>query len=90
MHEERTRIIRNVILYIHLLQNGKVYYISRATLKAANKQFNTLNNNFEMTLTSDSEIIPCHDTGTDIPAIQFNFVPISDIENKERNCILGI
>lgn len=76
--------------FYDMIENGKVYYISRATLKAANKQFNTLNNNFEMTLTSDSEIIPCHDTGTDIPAIQFNFVPISDIENKERNCILDV
>ena len=74
---------------IHFLQIGKVYYISRATLKTANKQFNNLKNDYEMSLTGDSEIIPCHDIGDKIPTLQFDFIPINDIEQKEKNDIIG-
>lgn len=42
-----------------------------------------------MTLTGDSEIIPCHDTGDEIPTLQFDFIPINDIEQKEKNDIIG-
>ena len=42
-----------------------------------------------MTLTGDSEIIPCHDAGNDIPSLQFDFIPISDIEQKQANDLIG-
>nr|XP_012139145.1 PREDICTED: replication protein A 70 kDa DNA-binding subunit isoform X2 [Megachile rotundata] len=71
--------------FYDMLEVGKVYYISRATLKTANKQFNHLKNDYEMTLTGDTEIIPCHDGGNEIPTLQFNFQPISDVETKEKN-----
>ncbi|XP_076637806.1 replication protein A 70 [Colletes latitarsis] len=76
--------------YYDMIEIGKVYYISRATLKAANKQFNRLNNDYEMTLNGDSEIIPCHNTGDDIPSLQFNFIPISDVEKTEKNDIIDL
>ncbi|XP_076284159.1 replication protein A 70 [Lasioglossum baleicum] len=76
--------------FYDMLEIGKVYYISRATLKTANKQFNNLRNDYEMTLTGDSEIIPCHDAGNDIPSLQFDFVPIKDVEIKEKNDIIDI
>lgn len=58
-------------------------------MKTANRKFNNLKNDYEMTLTGDSEIIPCHDAGNDIPSLQFNFIPISDIEQKEANDMIG-
>ncbi|KOC64699.1 Replication protein A 70 kDa DNA-binding subunit [Habropoda laboriosa] len=76
--------------FYDMLEVGKVYYISRASLKTANKQFNNLKNDYEMTLIGDSEIIPCHDSGNDIPSLQFNFVPINDIEKKEKNDLMDI
>ncbi|CAK9822669.1 Replication protein A 70 kDa DNA-binding subunit [Anthophora retusa] len=76
--------------FYDVIEAGKVYYISRANLKTANKQFNNLQNDYEMTLTGDSEIIPCHDSGSEIPSLQFNFVPISDIEKKEKNDLMDI
>ncbi|OAD56898.1 Replication protein A 70 kDa DNA-binding subunit [Eufriesea mexicana] len=76
--------------FYDMIEMGKVYYISRATLKTANKQFNNLKNDYEMTLTGDSEVIPCHDNESDIPSLQFDFVPINDIEKKERNDIMDI
>lgn len=57
-------------------------------MKPANKQFNNLKNDYEMTLTADSEIIPCHEEA-DIPMIQFNFIPISSIEEKNKDDIIG-
>ncbi|XP_076656555.1 replication protein A 70 [Halictus rubicundus] len=76
--------------FYDMLEIGKVYYISRATLKTANKQFNNLKNDYEMTLNGDSEIIPCHDDTNEIPSLQFAFAPISDVEKKERNDIIDI
>ncbi|XP_016913881.2 replication protein A 70 kDa DNA-binding subunit [Apis cerana] len=76
--------------FYDMLEIGKVYYISRATLKPANKQFNNLKNDYEMTLIGDSEIIPCHDSGDDIPSLQFDFVSINDINKKEQNDIMDI
>lgn len=43
-----------------------------------------------MSMTQDTEIIPCHDDVDDIPMIQFNFVPINAIENKEKNEVIGM
>ncbi|KZC11216.1 Replication protein A 70 kDa DNA-binding subunit [Dufourea novaeangliae] len=76
--------------FYEMLEIGKVYYISRAALKTANKQFNNLRNDYEMTLNADSEIIPCHNSGDDIPSLQFDFLPISDVEKKEKNDIMDI
>ncbi|CAL7949670.1 unnamed protein product [Xylocopa violacea] len=76
--------------FFNMLEVGKVYYISRGALKTANKQFNNLKNDYEMTLTGDSEIIQCHDCGDDIPTLQFDFVPISAIETKEKNEIVDV
>ncbi|XP_060826818.1 replication protein A 70 kDa DNA-binding subunit isoform X2 [Bombus pascuorum] len=76
--------------FYDMIEIGKVYYISRATLKTANKQFNNLKNDYEMTLTGDSEIIPCHDIGDKIPTLQFDFIPINNIEQKEKNDIIDV
>ncbi|XP_011875175.1 PREDICTED: replication protein A 70 kDa DNA-binding subunit [Vollenhovia emeryi] len=76
--------------FYDMIEPGHVYYISRCTLKAANKQFNTLKNDYEMTMTSDTEIIPCHEKSDDIPTLQFNFCPISQVENKEKNELIDV
>ncbi|XP_012542011.1 replication protein A 70 kDa DNA-binding subunit [Monomorium pharaonis] len=76
--------------FYELIVPGNVYYISRCTLKVANKQFNTLKNDYEMSMTNDTEIVPCHESSDAIPTLQFNFSPISQIENKEKNDILDV
>lgn len=58
-------------------------------MKITNKQFNTLKNDYEMTMTGDTEIVPCHDNNDDIPTLQYNFVPISHVEKKEKNDVIG-
>uniref|UniRef100_A0A674NW75 Replication protein A subunit n=1 Tax=Takifugu rubripes TaxID=31033 RepID=A0A674NW75_TAKRU len=66
-----------------------VYYISKATLKVANKQYNTLKHDYEMTLHAHSSIMPCAD-GQDIPAVQCDFVPIAELENRDKDAIIDV
>ncbi|XP_071569838.1 replication protein A 70 kDa DNA-binding subunit-like [Temnothorax nylanderi] len=76
--------------FYDMIEPGNVYYISRCTLKAANKQFNMLKNDYEMTMTGDTEIVPCHENSDDIPTLQFDFCPISQVENKEKNVLIDV
>lgn len=69
----------------HSLQ---VYYISKATLKVANKQYSSLKNDYEMTLHAHSSIVSCDDS-QDIPTVHCDFVPIAELENKDKDSIVG-
>ncbi|KAK2979653.1 hypothetical protein RJ640_015061 [Escallonia rubra] len=60
-------------------QMGKVYYISKGTLKVANKQFMTLQNDYEMTLNENSEVEEASNEATFIPETKFNFIPIDQL-----------
>ncbi|CAF3183622.1 unnamed protein product [Rotaria sp. Silwood2] len=74
-----------------LVEVGKIYYIARASLKPANRQFNSLNNDYEMTFNYDTCIEQCDaDEGQCIPQVQFNFIPISDIANRQANSVCDV
>jgi replication factor A1 len=75
--------------YYDLLQVDRVYYISRATLKTANRQYSKLDNDYEMTFTNDTVIEECHETDN-LPKITFNIIPISEIANKQANDFVDI
>ncbi len=73
-----------------LFLSQKVYYIARASLKAANRQFNTLNNDYEMTFNHDTCIEACDpDEGQNIPQVKFNFISIDEIANRAANTVCG-
>lgn len=65
-----------------------MYYITKGTLKAANKQYTTVKNDYEMTLHAHSSIVPCDD-GQGIPAVHCDFVPIAELENRDKDAIIG-
>ncbi|KAF3771954.1 Replication protein A DNA-binding subunit E [Nymphaea thermarum] len=71
---------------------GKVYLISKGTMKPAKKNFNHLNNEWEIILESTSTIEPCLDEEDSyIPSQQqFNFRPISEIESMVNNPMVDI
>ncbi|CAF1163449.1 unnamed protein product [Adineta ricciae] len=74
-----------------LLEVGKVYYIARASLKPVNRQYNKLNNDFEMTFNYDTCIEACDaGEGDNIPQIQFNFIPISEVANRAANSVCDV
>lgn len=60
-------------------QLGKVYYISRGSLKLANKQFKTVQNDYEMTLNENSEVEEASNEEMFITETKFNFVPIEEL-----------
>ncbi|XP_035998883.1 replication protein A 70 kDa DNA-binding subunit [Fundulus heteroclitus] len=75
--------------YFSLVEQGKVYYISKATLKIANKQYTTLKNDYEITLHAHSSIVPCEDS-QGIPTVQCDFVPIGELEQRDNDAIIDI
>lgn len=76
--------------FYDFIQVGKTYYMSRATLKPANKQFcGSIQHDFELTLNGDSQIEHC-DESTNIPDTQFNFVSIEELQNVDRTALIDV
>ncbi|XP_030633337.1 replication protein A 70 kDa DNA-binding subunit [Chanos chanos] len=75
--------------FYSLIEQGKVYYISKGTLKIANKQYTSLKNDYEMTLNGESTIIPCEDS-QDVPMLQCDFVSIADLEARDKDAIVDV
>ncbi|KAE8681415.1 Replication protein A 70 kDa DNA-binding subunit B [Hibiscus syriacus] len=75
-------------------QLGKVYYISKGTLKVANKQFKTVKNDYELTLNENSVVEEASDEETFVPEAKFNFVPIDQlgpyVNGREVVDIIGV
>ncbi|KAF4385041.1 hypothetical protein G4B88_017842 [Cannabis sativa] len=73
---------------------GKVYYISKGTLKVANKQFKTVQNDYEMTLNENSEVEEVSSEAAFVPETKFNFVPIDMlgpyVSGKELVDVVGV
>ncbi|MEE6469181.1 hypothetical protein FKM82_008528 [Ascaphus truei] len=75
--------------FFSLLEVNKVYYFSKGTLKIANKQYTSVKNDYEMTFNSETSVIPCDDS-SDVPTVQFDFVAISELENKNKDTLLDV
>jgi ssDNA-binding replication factor A large subunit len=65
---------------------GKLYYISRASLKPANKRFTSVAHDYEMTLNSDTQIeradeeeLAASGKKVTIPTAKFNFCKLSEL-----------
>ncbi|CAI5643317.1 unnamed protein product [Oreochromis niloticus] len=84
-----TAFNKEVDKFFSLVEQGKVYYISKATLKPANKQYTTLKNDYEMTLHAHSSIMPCDDNQS-IPTVHCDFVPIAELENRDKDAIIDV
>ncbi|KAF9615019.1 hypothetical protein IFM89_021590 [Coptis chinensis] len=76
--------------FYDVVEVGKVYMVSKGSLKPAQKNFNHLKNEWEILLETASTVDLCPDEDSSIPQQQFSFRPISDIENTENNSILDI
>uniref|UniRef100_A0A6Q2XA91 Replication protein A subunit n=1 Tax=Esox lucius TaxID=8010 RepID=A0A6Q2XA91_ESOLU len=84
-----TAFTQEVDKFYSLIETGKVFYISKGSLKIANKQYSSLKNDYEMTLNGESTIIPCEDT-QDVPMVQCNFVSIGDLEARDKDAIVDV
>ncbi|KAL5511367.1 STE23_2 [Sanghuangporus vaninii] len=74
------------------LEEGKVYYVSKARVNLAKKKFTNVQNEYELSLNRDTEIVECEDQA-DAPQIKYNFVPLSELGEvqKDATCdVIGI
>ncbi|OMO91740.1 Nucleic acid binding, tRNA/helicase-type [Corchorus olitorius] len=76
--------------FYDVIEVGRVYLISKGSLKPAQKNFNHLKNEWEIFLESTSTVELCPDEDGSIPRQQFSFRPISEIESAENNSILDV
>jgi replication factor A1 len=59
-------------------------------VKAANKNFSTLNSDYEITGNNDTQVVPCSDSDApEIPLVSYDFVDIASIEGVEKDRIIG-
>ncbi|PKU81140.1 hypothetical protein MA16_Dca014023 [Dendrobium catenatum] len=73
---------------------GKVYYISKGTLRLANRQFKTVQNDYEMNLNENSIVEEAQGEGAFIPETKYNFVKIdqvgSYVNGREVIDVIGV
>ncbi|KAF7142513.1 hypothetical protein RHSIM_Rhsim05G0012100 [Rhododendron simsii] len=76
--------------FYEIIEVGKVYLISKGSLKPAQKNFNHLKNEWEMFLEATSTVDLCPDEDGSIPSQQFSFRSISEVEIAENNSIIDV
>uniref|UniRef100_A0A8C6KGF3 Replication protein A subunit n=1 Tax=Nothobranchius furzeri TaxID=105023 RepID=A0A8C6KGF3_NOTFU len=84
-----TAFTQEVDKFFPLIEVGKVYYISKGSLKIANKQYTSVKNDYEMTLNGETSIVPCEDS-CDVPTVQCDFVSIAELENRDKDAIVDV
>ncbi|KAJ3149057.1 Replication factor A protein 1 [Geranomyces variabilis] len=72
-----------------VLKEGKVYYVSKAPIKIAKKQFSNVQNEYEMTLEPQTSITECPDT-KDVPGVRYNFIPLDKLNEIEPNTMIDV
>jgi len=77
--------------YYDLIQVGKVYYISRCNVKAANKAYSKLKNDYELTFKDDVLVEPVEDAeSSDVPTMSYDFAKISDLAGAAKDSIVDV
>jgi len=77
-------------MYYDMIQVGKVYLISNCQVKAANKQFSKLRNDYELTFKDNVIVQPCDEDTSDVPTIIYNFMSIGDLATQQKDAIVDI
>ncbi|KAF1742496.1 LOW QUALITY PROTEIN: hypothetical protein MXB_2088, partial [Myxobolus squamalis] len=75
--------------FYETLQLEKIYFISGGMLKVANKQYSSVQNEYEMTIKSDTVIKPCFEE-INLPSRQYNFVEISKILQCQKDSVIDV
>uniref|UniRef100_A0A8C6VEJ0 Replication protein A subunit n=1 Tax=Naja naja TaxID=35670 RepID=A0A8C6VEJ0_NAJNA len=75
--------------FFPLLELNKVYYFSKGTLKTANKQYSSVKNDYEITFTNETSVVPCEDA-EHLPSVQFDFVAIGDLESASKDSLVDV
>lgn len=71
------------------LQEGKVYYVSKARLQPAKPQFSNLSHPYELSMDRETVIEECYDE-SNVPKTHFDFIKLSTIQNQENNSSVDV
>jgi replication factor A1 len=74
--------------FYDLLELDRVFYVSRCQLKAANKQYSKLENDYEMTFSNDTVIEPCNEEDS-VPHMNLHLVKLCEMPHKNANDFVG-
>uniref|UniRef100_A0ACD5TY62 Uncharacterized protein n=1 Tax=Avena sativa TaxID=4498 RepID=A0ACD5TY62_AVESA len=90
--EIRAKCFKEVVdQFYDLIEVGKVYLISsRGGLKPAQKQYNPLNNDYEISLDARTCVEVCSGDDSSIPRQQFNFRQISELANMDKGVLIDL
>jgi len=69
---------------------GKVYYISNCSVKAANKQYSRLNNDYELTFKDNGTMDIAEEGADDVPSMTYNFARIGDLTADAKDQIIDV
>ncbi|XP_026576944.1 replication protein A 70 kDa DNA-binding subunit isoform X1 [Pseudonaja textilis] len=75
--------------FFPLLELNKVYYFSKGNLKTANKQYSSVKNDYEITFSNETSVVPCEDA-EHLPSVQFDFVPIGNLEGASKDSLVDV
>ncbi|KAK7694058.1 hypothetical protein QCA50_003634 [Cerrena zonata] len=67
----------------------KVYYISKAKVSLAKKQFNTVANEYELSFERNTEVEECRDV-QDLPVIRHNFVQLGGLFDLPKDALCDV
>ncbi|KAG8863147.1 Replication factor A protein 1 [Tulasnella sp. 330] len=71
------------------IEEGKVYFISKARVNIAKKKFAISTSDYELKLEKTSEIEECLDR-SNVPIVKFNFHELSKLEDLEKDAICDV
>ncbi|KND02596.1 replication factor-a protein 1 (rpa1) [Spizellomyces punctatus DAOM BR117] len=72
-----------------VLEDGKVYYVSKAPIKPAKKQFSNVKNEYEMQIEPGTTITPCLDA-SGLPEMRYSFVELSKLYEVQNGSIIDV
>lgn len=70
--------------FYNRISDGSVYYVTRARVGNAKKQFSNVNNEFELMADRSTQIEPCEDGDIEVPGMHYNFVKLDDLAKVEN------
>ncbi|XP_049795806.1 replication protein A 70 kDa DNA-binding subunit-like isoform X2 [Schistocerca nitens] len=76
--------------FYDLIEEGRVYFISRGKLNPTNKKFTSVNHRYQMTFTRWTTVRPCKKDDTSIPHIAFNFVSLNKLADTALSAVIDV
>ncbi|KZT62474.1 replication factor-a protein [Calocera cornea HHB12733] len=78
--------------FFEMMQEGKVYFVSKGRIGPAKRQFNNVSNLYEITFERNTEVEPCLDA-SDVPEVKYQFVTLEGLQDlpKDATCdVIGV